>query len=345
MNFITGKCPKCGRVTKLSFSNNPISGSPICFDCLNQELDYNNIQHGEFFCRTYNLPWDPELWIELSQEEKAKVFEEYSSYMLDAKENTPNLAYTSTTKDLWARTNSEWEKCRSFSEILTRITPIKESYIDRGHLKWGEQYNFQEIIRLDSIYGRTLKANNINNPLQKEAVKTLCKLQIEMDEAIRAKDAKAIKDFSSAWSTFAKQADLETMINETKTEDITTVAELYDYMERQGFVFKFYDGYPKDEIDQAIQDIQETNRRLILESTGLGQLLEDMAKKRQAATEEQHAQEIIEKENLQDLLNFKAEDEEIATEEDSEITNLDFSNDKEDEEKKGPVEVILKEDK
>jgi hypothetical protein len=34
--------------------------------------------------------------------------------------------------------------------------------------------------------------------MQKEAVKTLCKLQIEMDEAIRAKDAKAIKDFSGA---------------------------------------------------------------------------------------------------------------------------------------------------
>ena len=48
--------------------------------------------------------------------------------------------------------------------------------------------------------------------MQKEAVKTLCKLQIEMDEAIRMKDAKAIKDFSNAWSTFAKQADLENMI-------------------------------------------------------------------------------------------------------------------------------------
>jgi hypothetical protein len=65
-------------------------------------------------------------------------------------------------------------------------------------LKWGEQYTFEEIIKLDSIYSRTLKANNITNPMQKEAVKTLCKLQIEMDEAIRAKDAKAIKDFSGA---------------------------------------------------------------------------------------------------------------------------------------------------
>ena len=75
---------------------------------------------------------------------------------------------------------------------------MRESYLDRGHIKWGEQYTFEELLKLDSIYSRTLKANNITNPMQKEAVKTLCKLQIEMDEAIRAKDAKAIKDFSSA---------------------------------------------------------------------------------------------------------------------------------------------------
>ena len=75
---------------------------------------------------------------------------------------------------------------------------MKESYIEKGRLKWGEQYNFEELIKLDSIYTRTLKANNVTNPLQKEAVKTLCKLQIEIDEAVRAKDAKAIKDFSSA---------------------------------------------------------------------------------------------------------------------------------------------------
>ena len=37
-------------------------------------------------------------------------------------------------------------------------------------------YTFEELIQLDSVYSRTLKANNITNPLQKEAVKTLCKI-------------------------------------------------------------------------------------------------------------------------------------------------------------------------
>ena len=218
---------------------------------------------------------------------------------------------------------------------------MRESYLDRGHIKWGEQYTFEELLKLDSIYSRTLKANNITNPMQKEAVKTLCKLQIEMDEAIRAKDAKAIKDFSSAWSNFAKQADLENMINETKTDDITTVAELYDYMEKSGFQFKFYDGFDRDEVDRSIKDIQDTNRRLILESTGLQQLLEDMIRQKAETTEMEHARNIAENESIKDLLNFMPEDSEVDTEADTDVLNTDFSD---EEEENTTLKIIRKED-
>ena len=331
INFQVSICPKCGKRKKLMLSNNPLSGNTICFDCINEQLDYNNIEHAEFFCRTYNLPWKPELWLNLVTEHGANTFEEYTILVLEDKANQPNLAYVSTTKDLWSRTNKEWEKCRTFTQILKRLTPIRESYLDRGHLKWGEQYTFEELIQLDSMYTRTLKANNITNPLQKEAVKTLCKIHIEMNEAIRAKDAKAMKDYSSSYSTFAKEANLEGMINETKTEDITTVAELYDYMERSGFKFKFYDGYDRDEVDSTIKDIQDTNRRLILESTGLQPLLEEMARQRMTTVEEEHTKEVIDQPGatLQDLINFKPEDNEVDTEDDAAATELQF--DQEDE--------------
>ena len=326
INFKIGTCPKCGkRNVQLMFSNNPLDGGTICFDCIKENLDYKNLEHADFFCRTYNLSFNPELWIQTADEYGPDVFKEYAALILSQEENKPNLAYSSSTKDLWSRVNKEWEKCRSFTEILKKINPIRDSYVDRGRLKWGEQYTFEEIIKLDSIYSRTLKANNITNPMQKEAVKTLCKLQIEMDEAIRMKDAKSIKDFSNAWSTFAKQADLENMINETKTDDITTVAELYDYMEKSGFKFKFYDGFDRDEVDRAIKDIQDANRRLILESTGLQPLLEEMARARMRTVEEEATNEIVNGDvTLQDMLDFKASDGDIATEDDSEVLDMKF---------------------
>ena len=351
MEFKIGKCPKCGRTqVKLMFSNNPLDvandGTPlntICFDCIKENLDYNNLEHADFFCRRYNLPFNPELWMMLAEEEKTDVFEKYTKTVLEDSTYSPNLSYASSTHDLWSKVNKEWEKKRSFAEIIGRLKPIKESYMDRGRLKWGEQYTFEELIKLDSIYSKTLKANRITNPLQKEAVKTLCKLQIEMDEAIRANDAKASRDFSSAWSTFAKQADLETMINETKTDDITTVAELYDYMEKKGFQFHYYDGFPKDEVDNAIKDIQDSNRRLILESTGLQQTLEDMIKQRQEAQEKKFTDEITKKESLQDLLDFQAEDAEVETENDSDALSADFTEES-DTSDNSPVVVKPKEE-
>lgn len=148
-----------------------------------------------------------------------------------------------------------------------------------------------------------------------------------MDEAIRAKDAKAIKDFSSAWSTFAKQADLETMIQETHTDEITTVAELYDYMERQGFKFRFYDNNDRDEVDFTIKDIQKTNRELILESTGLQSLLEELTRKRIEQQEVETAQQATEETPLDELLQAMPEEDAIEHESDDVATNYDFGED------------------
>ena len=123
------------------------------------------------------------------------------------------------------------------------------------------------------------------------------------------------------------------MINEAKTEDITTVAELYQYMEDQGFIFKYFQGDCKDEIDFAIKDIQDTNRRLILESTGLQAQLEEMIRQRTVSAEEEYAAKVMNDgitaedgtTGLQDLLNFKAEDAPIDTESDDEVLGINFN--------------------
>lgn len=330
MNITKGICSKCGKNTELIINNNPLLFTPICPKCVNEILNYNNIEHADFFCRTFNFPFDPELWMKLAKEYAEKTWIEYVKIVLNEEKNKPNLMYESSTADLWTKLNKEWEKIRTFTELLNSLADVKDSYIIRAHIKWGDQYTFNELIRLDSMYTRTLRANNITNPIQKEAVKTLCKLQLSIDDAIRSGDPKSIKDFSSAYAAFAKQADLETMIAETKTDDITTVAELYEYMEKQGFQFKFYDGFDRDEVDRSIKDIQETNRRLILEATGIEPTLEAMIKKRAISKEEQYAEEIAERDQLQEMLNFSVDDFEVEAEDDSEVLGLQFDQNEEE---------------
>lgn len=325
MEFSKAKCPKCGRVAEMMYSNNPIS-QPICFDCIKQELKHDNLQHADFFCRTYNLPFNPEVWINLASNVGENVFREYARLFFEDK-TQKNLFYNSSTQDVWAIANKEWEKCRTQAQLIAKIEPIKQSYIERAAIKWGGNYSYEDYVKLDSTYNATLRANNITNPLQKEAVKMLCKIHIELNAAILIGDTKAVKDYTSAYANFAKQAGLEDMIEESKTDDITTVAELYDYMEKQGFQFKFYDNYDRDEVDKSLKDIKESNRRLILESTGLSGLLEDMAKKHNQDQEALYTQEVTSTTTLQDLLDFHPGEVEVEDEDDAEITKQVFVDD------------------
>lgn len=107
--FQEKKCPSCKKVGKVMFSNNPLSAETICFDCINAQLDYNNLQHADFFCRTYNLPFNPDKWIEISQEYEKDTFEVYTEFMITKfnEEEKKNLYYSGTTADLWALANKE----------------------------------------------------------------------------------------------------------------------------------------------------------------------------------------------------------------------------------------------
>lgn len=105
MEFSKAKCPKCGRLVEMMYSNNPI-GQPVCFDCIKNELNFNNLQHADFFCRTYNLPFKPEVWIQLSETCGDNVFREYARLIFEDKDNK-NLFYNSSTQDQWALANKE----------------------------------------------------------------------------------------------------------------------------------------------------------------------------------------------------------------------------------------------
>ena len=100
MKFKTDICPQCGRKGVLMYSNNPLSGTTICFSCIRNNLSHKNLEHAEFFCRTYNLPWIPELWLQLVKDYEEGTFRKYTELVLDDTANQPNLAYSTSTHDL-----------------------------------------------------------------------------------------------------------------------------------------------------------------------------------------------------------------------------------------------------
>jgi NMD protein affecting ribosome stability and mRNA decay len=80
--YKVGFCPVCGKKAKLAYSNN-ILAQPICFDCIKQHLHYDSTHDANIFCRTYNIPFDPSLWIKMATAIKGDVFEQYMAAQLE----------------------------------------------------------------------------------------------------------------------------------------------------------------------------------------------------------------------------------------------------------------------
>jgi len=298
MQLKTDKCPKCGKHNTILPSNNPLVQG-VCVYCVTSSLDYGNLEHGDYFCRTYNLPFDPDRWVSLSTNYKEKTFEEYIKWV--AAENKDTLYWDNPTSDLWKKLNDEWKLNTTHEELLSKIQPIKEGFLLRNRIKWGVNWSFEEIIMLESLFVNTLKAHDISNPMQIDAIKKACKMSVMLDRAIISQDSKEIKELSAAYSGFIKTANIDELIVASNNDVISTVAELCDFIEKNNFQMEYYDNVERDVVDATINDIKEYLRTLVSESVGLELVFETInnAAKLEAAKEKDN--ESFEQVSLEEL--------------------------------------------
>lgn len=232
------------------------------------------MEQASFFCRTYNLPFKPELWMKMAKEYKGQVFKEYALFVLDIHQNEQ---FQDKTGKVWSEATKEWELLRTHEELIVKLKPLKEGYMLRNQIKWGSNYTFEELIQLENLFVNTLKANSITNPMQKDAIKKACKMSVALDRAIMNGDSKEINEFSKAYQNFVKTAKIDDLITESSQDVISNVAQLVQYIEEQGFQFNYYDGVSRDIVDKSLIDMQNFIQRLVVDSTGLDVIFETIA--------------------------------------------------------------------
>lgn len=299
-----GKCPLCGKLVEILPSNNPIAAG-ACLDCLFKQINPKNLEQANFFCRTYNIPFNPDKWVELVDRlgSSKTIFDAYATLWREDNPNTTVMWAEGRTKDLWKEVNAEWERCNSFAELLAGVEPIKEQFMRRARIKWGGDYTFEEYVQLDSLLVSTLRAGDITNPLQIDAIKKAARISIQLDQAILAGDAKAIKDLTSAYSTFTKTAQIDEVIQSSNKDVISTVADLGEYIEQCGGQFKYYDGVERDIVDKTINDFKDYVRVLVQDCTGLAATLESISRSYAQKVEENATEDATSTVSLEDLIN------------------------------------------
>lgn len=299
IKFSVGKCPKCGKLGEIIISNNPIVPG-VCIYCLNKEIDYTDLTQADFFCRSYNLPFDPERWMTLQQKCGKNVFKEYTKQFLASSDK--NLYYSTQTIDYWRKVDEEWQNCRTFEEILERIEPVKEGFLNRSRIKWGDGYSFDEYIQLENLLTSTLRANDITNPMQIDAIKKACKISVQLDRAIQEGDGKSIKDLSTSYASFTKTAQIDEVITAANNDVISTVADLADYIEKCGGQYHYYDNVSRDVVDKTIADLKQYIKTLVQDATGLDVMLENITENYQTSVEKDAAATAASTTSISDLI-------------------------------------------
>lgn len=274
MPLKSGICAICGANTSLIPSNNKLVPS-ACPRCIAAKIDLKNLEDADLFCRTYNYPFNPNMWIKAMEEDEKHIIQNYQRYYLDTLETKE---YITNTKDVWKEANKEWEKSLTHTELLNRITKIKASFIDRARIKWGTNFTFEELIQLENLFTTTVGSFDINNPMQIDAIKKACKASLLLDKAMLEGNIDQIKNLTSAYQQFVSTAKIDEMIESAQTDVIRTVADLAQFLEDNNFEFKFYDNEDRDIVDKTIRDMKEHLRTLVMESTGLEQTLEMIQK-------------------------------------------------------------------
>lgn len=116
-----------------------------------------------------------------------------------------------------------------------------------------------------------LQTQNVNGALQDDQAKKLCKISLEIDSRIR--EGSDFDKILSSYDKLVKVAEF-TPKNVKNATDFDSVGEVFRWLEKRGWVNKFYDGVTQDVVDETMKNIMNFNQRLYVNESGITEEIE-----------------------------------------------------------------------
>lgn len=324
----TKRCPSCNQLGIIVNSNNPVSPG-ICRECLSKLVSYKDLKAVDKWCRTYNVPFNPDKWIKMAEVLKEDTFEKYLEVVME--ENKSSFFYNNgnDNSDLWGRVNEIWNRNLEFNDILCEIESIKDGWLKIQKAKWGPNYEFSEYLKLEDITNSTIRSTGTTNPLTIDTIRKLAITSVMIDRAVENGEVKEAAEYSKMYQNFIKTSGLEDMVDVASDSDvIANIADLCNYLEENGFRFPFYDKVPRDIVDKTIEDQQQWVRRFVLDSAGIiQQEYEIIADAYKSKLEDEKTNVAINQVTLEELIEQKKQHINEEIDEDLDNENFDFDED------------------
>ena len=280
MAFFLKTCDDCG--SSLSKDAYFSTTSPfhkdgvlnLCRNCVARLLKQNpnDLVFADKLCQWADIPFNPTEWIklyEVNQENTFSVY--YNIYQADDRRDIP-----------WIEYNTKWREARERGELDDAIDFFSTEKFRELQTKWGPNYDQDQIHYLEQLLNGMIQTQNINGTLQMDQAFKLCKISLIIDEKIRA--GEEFKDILANYDKLIKTADF-TPKNVKNANDFDSAGEIFAYLEKTGWINKYYDNVDRDIVDKTMKNVQAWMRHLYVNETGIPEDIQRRVEALQAAKE------------------------------------------------------------
>ena len=274
-------CMHCGETipNALAFRTSSIffpSGYlPYCINCLTKMVDMRNLSSVDKLFQYADWPFNPSRWMLLC---KGKLTSEviFSTYYKQYISRLYTEGYSGEVD--WASLNEEWKKLSS-SGKLAELLPEKQEALEKNLREFWEvdcgnaKYSLEQLQHLQKLYSDLERTQNISTGAQADQAKKLCRLSLDMDIAQSNHELELYVKLMQAYEKLVKVAEFTPRVSQSNSS-FESVGELIAFLEKTGFINKFYDGEQRDIVDKTIKNQQIFLRRLVSGESNLSERIE-----------------------------------------------------------------------
>ncbi len=266
IGFSSRKCIYCG-TAKDSFSFlksksflNERGYARVCVDCLAKKLEEDNYSWNmmDKICQYLDIPFIPDKYVEMAKTMDAvDLLKAYN--LIFFSEEYENID--------WDSYNEAYKELESKGALVDIVPGLKDEERRKLQEKWGYNYDDEALHYLENLYDGLILTQNINGALQGDQALKICKISYEIDCRIR--EGADFDKLLASYDKLVKTGEF-TPKNVKNASDFESMGELCRWLEKRGFVNRFYDGETRDIVDETIKNIQSWNQRLYTNESGIG---------------------------------------------------------------------------
>ena len=150
-----------------------------------------------------------------------------------------------------------------------------DEFLDFRYLRQSGFDLFQRVLHVEAAAERDIvhlvdRADvllGVSGALQGDQALKICKISYEIDCRIR--EGADFDKLLASYDKLVKTGEF-TPKNVKNASDFESMGELCRWLEKRGFVNRFYDGETRDVVDETIKNIQSWNQRLYTNESGIG---------------------------------------------------------------------------